>query len=141
MSKLKENKEISWRPGDASSYPMKAGTIIYKGSLVTIDESGYAVPADDAENHKFVGVAQHKCDNNDGNDGDMIIKTIKRGIVGPLCFSAPHIPFGQVDVGKKIYISDSATVSLKHQSNFEILAGVLDTFISKSEIYINLFDF
>jgi len=50
--------------GDILSYPVEDSVHIYRGSMVDVlTSSGYAVPAADTPNHKFVGFAEEEVDN------------------------------------------------------------------------------
>lgn len=59
--------------------PVKAGTVIYQGAFVAVDDSGMAVPAQKAEGLRAAGRAEKTADNKNGADGDCSVQ-VKRGV-------------------------------------------------------------
>lgn len=59
--------------------PVAAGKKIYAGSMVAINASGYALPAEKAEGLKTVGRAETSADNSSGPDGYAAVN-VKRGV-------------------------------------------------------------
>ncbi len=86
-------------------FPVAASTIIYKGALVCINSSGYLVPADDATDLRFVGVARDGADNSSGSNGDVEIVVVTRGSIVVRKSKAE-----QSDVGRDARIVDDETV-------------------------------
>jgi len=59
--------------------PVAAATVIYEGSLVALNASGYAIPAKKAADLIAVGRAEEFVDNKSGGNGDVTV-AVKRGI-------------------------------------------------------------
>ena len=60
-------------PASQQAYEVAASTTIYRGSIVVINSSGYAIPAPDtaAATNSFAGIAQAQADNSAGANGDI----------------------------------------------------------------------
>jgi len=96
--------------------PMAADAVIYPGGMACVDADGYAVPAADAEDYKFAGVAEDdprnpgiaSYDNTDGDDGDLYVLVRQRGRFRFDCYETPaqDMLFG------KAYVSDDQTVAV-----------------------------
>jgi len=100
---LTADREIVYREGRDIEYPMDA-VEIFAGSLVCVNATGYAAPAADTVNFKFVGVALEWKDNSGGNAGD---KTILVRTEGVFEFDASSI--AQASVGADMYVVDDHT--------------------------------
>ncbi|WP_027185685.1 hypothetical protein, partial [Desulfovibrio inopinatus] len=101
-------------------FPVAADTVIYMGSMVAVNSSGYAVPAADAAGLTVVGVAFARADNTGGAAGDVSV-IARRGVFG-LALSAANAPTN-ADVGS-VYVEDDQTVSTDGGVN-SIAAGNL----------------
>lgn len=108
------------------SYPVKASTKIYKGTLVAIDSAGYAIPAADAASNRVVGVADAQADNSSGANGDINLK-VRTGVAK---FTASSIT--QAMVGQIMYVVDDQTFDEALGTN-GVKAGRLLEFISATE--------
>jgi len=100
---LTADREIVYREGLDIEYPM-AAVEIFAGSMVCTNASGYAAPAADTVNFKFVGVALEWKDNSGGNAGDKKILVRRDGIFQ---FDASSI--AQASVGADMYVVDDHT--------------------------------
>jgi hypothetical protein len=76
---LQQPYEAHEREGLIVAYPVKANARIWKGALVCVDSTGYLVPASDAANLRFVGVAFESVDNTGGANGAKRCRVVKRG--------------------------------------------------------------
>lgn len=98
------------KPGNffANKLPLAADTVIYAGTLVGLNASGQALPADDAAAIKIAGRAEETVDNTDGSAGDLTI-LVKRGVFrfansGSAAIAAAH-------VGEVCFVEDDNTVA------------------------------
>jgi len=106
MSALTENYDAQGKAGALVSYPVASSTHIYKGALVCVNSSGYAVPGADTADYIFIGVAYEECNNSTGSDGDRRVRVLKTG-----SFLYAKDSSAQGDVGDIMYISDDQTVA------------------------------
>ena len=109
--------------GDREDYPVIASDIIYEGSAVGENGSGYARPLVAAD--PFLGFAVSKADNSAGAAGDKDVTvrvkgSVKVAVVGATAITANDRPL--------VYASDDDTFTLTSTSNTEI--GVLRRWIS-----------
>jgi len=132
MSALTDNYEAKRQDGEIIEFPVKASTTIYKGALVAIDTStGYAVPASDAANRIFVGVAVEKADNSSGSNGDKKVRVFRTGTFQFNCSSA-----AQTWVGKKVYAVDDNTVALAATTTNDVFVGVVVSYESSTKVKV-----
>lgn len=101
MTALSADKQVERYEGEIIALTVKAGTTIYKGSLVNVDATGYAVPAADAASVVFMGVAM------EGGTAGQTIRVYRRGIFQFVIPATATI----ADVGQRVYVADSATVT------------------------------
>ncbi|MDH5541966.1 MAG: cytoplasmic protein [Nitrospinota bacterium] len=107
--------------GDINELPVLATDIIYEGSAVGDNGSGYARPL--VAGDPFRGFAERKVDNSTGAAGDKNIRVLTRGLV--------QLSIGSLaitDVGKDVYASDDDTFTLTQGSNTRI--GYVYRFVS-----------
>jgi len=100
MTALSADKSVERYEGDLISLVVKANTTIYKGSLVTSDAAGYAIPAANTAGTFFMGVAAEH-----GTAGQTI-RVYRKGIFN---FVAANMAI--TDIGSRVYVGDSATVT------------------------------
>lgn len=121
MTTLAADTPREYQLGDLDQYPVIASDIIYEGSAVGDNASGYARPL--VAGDPFRGFALEKADNSAGAAGDIVIKVRTRGsiklAVGSLAIT---------DVGKDVYASDDNTFTLTKSTNTRI--GYVRRFIS-----------
>lgn len=79
MPALQQPYEAHEREGLIVAYPVKSDTRIWKGALVCVDNTGNLVPASDAANLRFVGVAFESVDTTDAGSPSKRCRVIKRG--------------------------------------------------------------
>lgn len=96
--------------GDRNNIGIIAADIIYEGSAVGENGSGYARPL--VAGDPFIGFAAAKVDNAAGAAGDKNVELITRGRV-ELPLTSPAI----TDVGAAVYASDDATFTLTQGAN------------------------
>lgn len=97
--------------GDTEEYPVIASDIIYEGSAVGENASGYARPL--AAGDPFLGFALRKADNASGSAGDINVKVRTRGrvqlAISNIAITANDRP--------PVYASDDDTFTLTATSN------------------------
>lgn len=117
MASLTQAYEAFERPGLVMAYKA-SNAKIYKGALVGVNSSGYAVKMDHATaGLKFVGVANETVDNSAGSAGERTVNVTKSGsfVMKPASGFSPTI----ADLGKEAYaVSDwEAQVSTSGLTN------------------------
>ena len=123
MTALAADRNTARYDGKLTGYPVAASTKIYKGSLVCLNASGYAVAAANTAAYKFVGVAISQADNSSGSNGDINVEVRTEGV-----FDFVSSGLAVTDVGETVYVSDDQTVTKTVGNN--IVVGVLDAYVS-----------
>lgn len=113
MATLAVNTPRDYDLGDINTLPVIASDIIYEGSAVGDNGSGYARPL--VAGDPFRGFCIEKADNASGSAGDINVQVRSRGKV-KLAISSLAI----TDVGKDVYASDDATFTLTASTNTRI---------------------
>jgi len=131
MTALSADKEAYRKAGNIVSYPVKASQTIYKGALVAVDSTGYALPAADTSGHVLVGVAVEKADNSSGSSGDIDVRVYKTGT-----FEVAKASAAQTDVGDLMYVLDDQTVA--SSSTNSVKAGYVVEVPSSSKVRIRI---
>lgn len=133
MSALTTNRYTKYRDGLLSALPVKAATHIYKGSLVSVDAGGYAVPGGDTAGHTFMGVSLEEADNTDGASGELSVRVQTSGV-----FSfAKAGSVNQAAVGSKMYIADDQTVAPVGTTTNDIPCGRLEA-LDGSDVWVRI---
>jgi hypothetical protein len=107
------------------SFATAASTTTYKGGLVGVNSSGYAVSASSSAALKIAGIDKYGTDNSSGSAGD------KRTTVEQGCFhfqnSSGADAIAADDFGKPCYVVDDQTVALTQGegSTLRPLAGII----------------
>jgi hypothetical protein len=109
-------------------YPVKAAAKIYQGTMVSIDATGYAVPASAVGTQKVVGVCQgpgdtglnSDVDNTAGANGAQTVRVV----FGAFPFVA-NSTIALTDMQKPVYAVDDSTVDLSDNGGTRPFAGVL----------------
>ena len=107
------------KEGEIQLYLVKSATTIYKGALVMVDSTGYAVEAT-AGGGIFVGVAVEGCVNPSG--GALAVRVHKKG-------NFKFVKTGtivQANLGAALKLSDDETVALLAPSLTTALAGAVN---------------
>lgn len=123
MAQLTAEKARAFKLGDTEEYPVIAAGIIYEGSLVGENASGYArqlVAAD-----PFLGVALETVDNTGGAAGAKSVKVRTMGVLA-------NVPIASIAITANdrplAYASDGDTFTLTSASNSRI--GSVRRFVS-----------
>ena len=113
MTTLATDTPRAYSLAEFEDYPVIASDIIYEGSAVGDNGSGYARPL--VAGDPFRGFATQRCDNSTGSAGDLRVRTRTKGriqlAVGSLAIT---------DVGKDVYASDDNTFTLTQSTNTHI---------------------
>lgn len=125
---LTEDAPLTLEHGDIGELPVVASDIIYEGSAVGDNASGYARPLVAAD--PFLGMAERKADNSAGAAGDKNVRVIERGKV---VVSVTGVT-GVGDVGTLVYASDENTFTLTLTGN--TLIGKIVRFISGTQVVV-----
>lgn len=128
MAALTADRATDTRRGELASYPVKASTTIYAGSIVCVlNSSGHAQPGSDTANLVFVGIAREKADNSAGAAGDVSVEVdCAPGMIVELAASGLAQADGD---GTQVYVADDQTVAKSGGSN-SIKVGLLREFKS-----------
>ena len=119
------------RKDDAlEAYQVKAATKIYKGALVAVDATGYAVPAVSTA-VRVVGVAYETMDNTNGVSGAISIRVWRAGT-----FQFNAAGMAVTNIGAKVYVTDDNTVTLTATANIQV--GVITEFLSATSVRVAL---
>lgn len=101
-------------------YPVAASTLIYQGSIVSLDASGNMIPGADTASTVCIGIAPKRYDNSAGAAGD-IRGTAEFGHIVRLPCSTGD--FAATSIGTTCTILDSATVAAAATTTNDIKAG------------------
>lgn len=132
MTALTENRYTKHRDGLITAHPVKASTKVYKGSLVCVDATGFAVAGADSAGNTFVGMAIENADNSAGSDGTTNVRVQTMGV-----FSfAKGGSETQADVGSQLFIVDDQTVTSDSTIN-NIACGTLEG-LDGSDLWVRI---
>lgn len=101
-----------WRDNDSFSFPAAASTQFYKGGIIAINASGYAVKATAVASLKVVGVCQENVNNSAGAAAAVQVP-VRRGLFRFTNSGS----FVLADVGTTAYIADDQSVNKTSASN------------------------
>ncbi|MCE5243699.1 MAG: hypothetical protein ABFD98_00945 [Syntrophobacteraceae bacterium] len=131
MAALTADRKTPYREGIETEYKVAAATKIFAGSLVCLNAGGYAVPAADAANFKFVGVAREQADNSSGANGDLTVRVRRKGVFR---FAASGMAL--TDIGANVNASDDQTVAKATTNN--VACGKIAEFLSATEVGVDI---
>ena len=83
---------------------------IYKGAFISFETTGHVAPLTAGE--LFAGIAYEECDNSAGSNGDKSVRCYTQGDF-KLSLSGATL----ADIGKAVYASDDATLTLTSTDN------------------------
>jgi hypothetical protein len=130
MAALTKDRATSYTDGKIVGYPVAAGAKIYAGSMVCLNNSGYAVPAANAANYRFIGVAVRQVDNSSGANGDQTVEVFREGV-----FEFQATSIAQANVGADMYVVDDQTFDETDPGN-GVKCGKLVKYISATKGWI-----
>lgn len=121
MTAITSDRDTNQRGDSFVHMPVKASTKIPFGTLVSLDSSGWAIPATDTSGTIFVGVSAEQQDNSDGSNGDLNIKVWTTGVYN-LGYSTT---VAKTVIGSAAYVQDNQTVGTVGSTTNDIKAGVI----------------
>lgn len=111
------------RNGDQVADPVAADTIIYAGSMYSLDSSGNAVPAGSATALKVRAVAESRADNTGGLAGAISVS----GRRGFFAFkNSGTSAIARSDIGATCYAQDEITVAKADGGTLKVAGTILD---------------
>lgn len=130
---LTADRDTQRKDGNVESYPMGA-VKIYKGDLVMINSSGYAIPGADTASCVFVGVAREQVDNSAGAAGDKNIEVWRKGAF-LFAIAAATI----ASVGLVVYCEDGGgTVGLVGTTSNDIPCGKISQYEDATHVWVDI---
>ena len=103
--------------------PVKGATLIYRGAMVGVNSSGYAVPITATTGLACIGVADQQADNSSGADGAIKVR-VKTGIF-PMANSEGADALDWGDVDSIVYGVDDETVAKTSDTDSRSAVGTL----------------
>lgn len=123
MTALTADRATPKRTGKDLSLPAAANAVIYAGSIVCVNSTGYAVKGSTSTTLKAAGVALQRVDNTGGADGALQVP-VERGI-WRFANSASTDQIALTDIGTTCYIVDDQTVAKTNGSATRSAAGTV----------------
>ena len=118
MAALSADRNTLYADPRIEAYPVATATTIYKGALVMLSATGYAIPGADTTGCTFVGVAQEQVVNA-GADGAKYVKVARLG-----CYRFGYGGTAAItDVGTMVYLVDDQTVNVAGSTTNDIPCG------------------
>ena len=134
MAALSADRETKRKDGEILELPVAGSTKIYKGSLVALNTSGYAVPGADTASFIFAGVAMEQADNSgSATNGAETVRVYRKGI-----FSFAASGMAITNVGTAVFIVDDQTVGLAATTTNDIACGKIADFESATEVWVDI---
>jgi hypothetical protein len=133
MANLTADREDLRQDGILVQYPV-SNVKLFKGSIVAVNTSGYAVKGVDTASFFLAGVAYEQVDNSAGSAGDKKIRVWRKGIF-EFNFSGTA---SQADVGKSVYMVDDNTVALAATTTNDVLVGRITEFVTASKVRVEI---
>jgi len=131
---LTADRDTKRREGVIARYPVAANGKIYRGGMVCLNASGYAVAAADTANYKFVGIAMESIDNTGGSNGDKYVKVWRKGV-----FKLKKASPALTDIGVSFYVKDDEEVQTAANATNDVLVGVcIDIDSDAGEIWVEI---
>lgn len=103
LGALSADRSTPYKEGDYVQVPVYTATTIYNGGMVSVNSSGYAIPAADTASTAFIGVATEQVYNS-GSSGAKYVTVRRHGM-----FRFPATSITQAHVGSIMYIKDDQT--------------------------------
>ncbi len=133
MAALTADRNTAERVLGLEYYPLADNVLIYKGSLVCIDASGYVHPAADTAGLTFVGFAETHVDNTVVGHAAGLKSIQVRSDRSALMNGSS---LTQASVGQVVYALDDNTVGLAASSTHRIAVGVLTNYVSATSGWV-----
>jgi hypothetical protein len=139
MAALTKERDTKYKEGSQSgaplqSLPVAATTVLWAGSLVCDNGSGYAIPGSTATTQLAIGRCESTVDNNPGAAGDLNV-TVRRGIFKFANSSAGDL-IAIDDRLADCFIVDDQTVALTNGGGTRSKAGVIWDVDADGEVWV-----
>lgn len=133
MAALTADKNLKFEgPWRLHRIPMLTNVKIYKGSMVSVTDAGFAIASADTAAHKFMGIADEQVDNTGGASGAKYILVRYDTAVHLGAASGT-----QGDNGETALVVDDQTVQVAATTN-SIAVGKVREFISATELLVKI---
>lgn len=123
MAQLTRDRNTPERTGFLREYPVKAGAVIFAGSIAGLDATGLAVPMTAATGLVALGRAEKRADNSAGGDGEAAV-SVGAGIYR-FANSAAADEITAADIGKTCFAADDQTVAKTDGTATRSAAGIV----------------
>lgn len=133
MSALTKDRNTVRKQGEYTSYPVKAGGVIFAGSIVCIGADGYAVPGSDTAGMKFAGISRGYVNNSAGTSGSVAVEVWRRG-----CFKLAASGMALSNFGDGVYVMDDQTVGLAATATNDIACGRVSEYVTATAVYVDI---
>jgi predicted RecA/RadA family phage recombinase len=133
MAALTRDRATPYREGIEVEYPVATNTKIYAGSLVCVNDEGYAAPAADTSGFQFAGVAMEQVDNSGGSDGGQTVRLRRAGV-----FEFDAVSITQAMVGADMCATDDHTFDDAAGATNDIKVGRLVKYVSATKGWIDI---
>lgn len=120
MANLTADLLIKERFSKRFAYGLKAGTRLFRGSIVALNAAGLAMRPGDAGAVAIVGVSPELIDNIAGTDGAQMVQP-RRGVLQLVVPGATH-----ANIGAAVYATDDSALTLTAGTNLRLgtLVGI-----------------
>lgn len=132
MGALTADRDTRMKQIGVLTLPVKTGVTIYHGSMVSVDGTGYAIPAANTASTVLMGVSV---------SADIVAGASASGtfsvevdIDGLFLFAKSSAAV--TDIGVQMYVTDDQTVSASETQSIE--AGVCVGFVGTTQVWIRL---
>jgi hypothetical protein len=120
---LSADRNTEMKDGEVVSVPVATNTVIFAGSLVAANASGYAVPGAVATTLTALGRAEGYVNNNPGANGAKSVLVRRRKMFKFKNYGTDLVV--QADLGKTCYIYDDETVAKTNGGTTRSIAGTV----------------
>lgn len=121
MTAATQDRNTLRRDGGQLKLALAAATLIYGGTIVCVNASGYATKGATSTTLKAVGVSEDRADNSAGAAGDVGVQ-VRKGVFA-FANSASTDQITLADIGNDCYIVDDSTVAKTNGSATRSVAG------------------
>ncbi|WP_300335632.1 hypothetical protein [Accumulibacter sp.] len=121
MTALAADRNTPAMDGELLAVLVATNTVIYAGSLVAANASGYAAPGSVATTLQYLGRAEQSVNNNPGANGAKSVLVSRRKAFKWANHGADLVV--QADLGKTCYIVDDQTVAKTSGGSTRSIAG------------------
>ena len=121
MAALTADRNTLYKDGEELPFAVAANAVIFAGSLVAANATGFAVPGTAVATLTALGRAEEYVNNNPGADGAKLVRVRRKKAF--LFANLVADPVVQADMGKSCYIADDQTVC--HTATGKSIAGTV----------------